>query len=60
MQYISVGIYGLLLFVYFLALRQQNYEIRICYETFKLIDPFFLMNNRYLQFRFKAAYKGVG
>lgn len=60
MQYISVGIYGLLLLVYIFALKRQNYEIRICYETFKLIDPFFLMNNRYLQFRFKAAYKGVG
>src|SRR3990167_1165527 len=59
-QYIAVGLYLSLAAMYAFVINRQAYEIQICYETFKLIDPFFLMNNRYLQFRFKAAFRGVG
>ena len=58
-QYIAIVLYFMLTAMYALIVRRQAYEIEICYETFKLIDPFFLMNNRYLQFRFKSAFKGV-
>ena len=50
-----------LLFSLFLSwtFRQINLDIRYCYEVFSLIDPYYLLNNRYLQNRLKASFAGI-
>ena len=58
LQAVSVILFLLMMAGYLFTLRLQNKEILRCYESYKLIDPYFLMNNRYLQHKFKSAFQG--
>src|SRR3990167_1777968 len=59
MQSICFLVYFALVLSFVWLVQQQREELAVCYETFRIIDPYFVLNNRYLQFKFRAAFKGV-